>query len=61
MDPRPACRFCGRRGSPPQGVDATVHYCEVCSTERRRHAKATFDMDGKKPVQVGGYVVRAAK
>jgi hypothetical protein len=61
IDPRPLCRFCGRRWAPAQGVDATTHYCEACSTERRAHATKAFAADGKRAFQVGGYVVRAAK
>lgn len=61
MDPRPVCRHCGRRWVPPEGVDATVHYCPRCSGSRRALADSTFKADGKVTTFLGGYVLRAKK
>lgn len=61
MDPRPKCRFCGRPWAPPEGVDATVHYCSTCSSERQERARSVFASQGRETVMVGGYVLRAKK
>jgi hypothetical protein len=62
IDPRPICRFCGRRWTPAEGVDANVHFCGTCSPERRAHAAAMFDAEALEAVEIeGGYEVRALK
>jgi hypothetical protein len=61
IDPRPSCRFCGRRWVPREGVDATVAFCGRCRAARQASANRSFEAQNKQAVMVGGYVVRVAK
>jgi hypothetical protein len=61
MDPRPICRNCGRRWLPPEGVDATIHFCSRCSKERRESSRKAEVASGRQRVRVGPYLLRVAK
>jgi hypothetical protein len=60
-DPRPACRFCGRRWTPEEGVDAGDHFCAKCVVDRQAAASTAFSEAGTETVQIGDYDVQARK
>lgn len=61
IDPRPTCRFCGRRWVPREGVDATIAFCGRCRSARKDAATRAFDAQDKRSEMVGRYIVRVEK
>lgn len=61
IDPRPTCRFCGKRWVPREGVDATIAFCGRCRVKRRESATRAFDAMDKRSVVVGRHILRVEK